>query len=185
MFLSGFVMLRLEKENFVAKVQALVARSQSIILADYRGLGANQLAQLRAGAREEGVVVCVVRNNLAKLALLDTDFHEMHAAMSGPVMMFCSLNGPSSAAKLLIKYTKDKAFSTLEVKALSLGGALLDAKQLKAISLLPTKEEALVSVVQTVQSPLMALAKVLSDPSVILVLALEAVVKKKKSTEGV
>ena len=78
-----------------------------------------------------------------------------------------------------------KAFKKLEVKALSLDGKLLEAKELKAVSSLPTKEEALSMLVQTLLSPMMACVKLMADPSIVLVLALQALADKKKSTEGV
>jgi large subunit ribosomal protein L10 len=178
-------MLRLEKEAMVKRLNAIALESQSLVLADYSGLSANKIRVMRAEAREAGVVVRVVRNNLAKLAFASTDYEVAASALVGPVMMFSSANSPSDAAKLVVKFTKDKAFKKLSVKALSIDGKLLEAKELKAVSLLPTKEEALAMLVQTLQSPMMACVKLMAEPSVVLVLALQALAEKKKSTEGV
>ena len=71
--------LKLEdKKAIVAEVAEQASSALSAAVADYRGLSVNQMSSLRKQARESGVYVKVVRNNLAKLAVNDTEFECMH-----------------------------------------------------------------------------------------------------------
>jgi large subunit ribosomal protein L10 len=63
-----------DKKTVVAEVSAEVANAQSIIVAEYRGLGVVDLTALRANARKNGVYLRVVKNTLARRAIAGTPF---------------------------------------------------------------------------------------------------------------
>ena len=58
-----------DKKAVVAEVSAVVAKAQSIIVAEYRGLGVVDLTGLRAKARQSGVYLRVLKNTLARRAV--------------------------------------------------------------------------------------------------------------------
>ena len=62
------------KQAMVAEVSEVASRAYSAVLAEYRGLSAGQMDDLRVKAREGGAYLKVVKNSLAKLALADTEY---------------------------------------------------------------------------------------------------------------
>ena len=60
---------RQEKAAVVEEVGALVASSQSIVVAEYRGLDVDAITRLRKQARSQGVQLRVLKNTLARRAV--------------------------------------------------------------------------------------------------------------------
>jgi large subunit ribosomal protein L10 len=134
------VALRLEqKQEIVAEVNNAATSALSAVLADYRGLTVAEMTELRVKARETGVYLRVVRNTLVKRAVEGTDFECLNDALVGPTLLAFSTD-PGAAARLLKDYAKD--FEELDIKALSIGGALLPADQIDRVAKLPTLDEA-------------------------------------------
>ena len=63
---------RNEKQAVVTDVAAQVARSQTLALAEYRGMTVAHLDVLRKTAREKGVYLHVLKNSLARRAVAGT-----------------------------------------------------------------------------------------------------------------
>jgi large subunit ribosomal protein L10 len=154
--------LKLEnKQAIVAEVAEAAGKAMSAVLADYRGLTVTQMTQLRAKARQSGVYVKVVRNTLARRAVKGTEFECLDTALVGPTLLAFSLEDPGSAARLLKDFAKD--FEKLEVKAVSIGGALMGADQLDRIATLPTRAEALATLMAVMKAPIGKLTRTLNE----------------------
>src|SRR3954453_11098234 len=76
---------RNEKATVVTDVAAQVARSQTLTLAEYRGMTVEHLNALRKTAREKGVYLHVLKNTLARRAVKGTPFEVAAEAMVGPL----------------------------------------------------------------------------------------------------
>ena len=63
---------RNEKAAVVADVAAQVARSQTLALAEYRGLTVEHMNKLRIDVRAKGVYLHVLKNSLARRAVVGT-----------------------------------------------------------------------------------------------------------------
>ena len=72
-----------EKKAVVAEVAEIVASTNSVIAAEYRGLTVDKLTELRKQARESDVVLRVVKNSLAKRAFEGTDYACLNDSLSG------------------------------------------------------------------------------------------------------
>jgi len=75
---------RNEKAAVVADVSAQVARSQTLALAEYRGLTVAHLDALRRQARDKGVYLHVLKNTLARRAVAGSSFECASESMVGP-----------------------------------------------------------------------------------------------------
>lgn len=168
-----------DKKAIVAEVSEVASSSVSLAIADYRGLSVTQMTELRAKAREAGVCVRVVRNNLARRALESTDFDCVKESLVGPLVLMFSLEEPGSAAKLLKKFIKDNA--QLEVKALALSGQLYSGKDLDAIAALPSRDEALSKLLSVMQAPISKFVRTLAEPNTKLVRVISAVKDQKQA----
>ena len=130
-----------DKQAIVAQVAEIAKQALSVILADYRGLTVAEMTDLRNKARDANVCLQVVRNTLARRALQDTDFACLSDVLVGPLFLAFSLHEPSAAARLIRDFAKEH--ENLAVKALAIGGKLLEASELKALAELPTREQML------------------------------------------
>ena len=121
-----------EKQAIVAEVNETASKALSAVMADYRGVAVAAMTELRAKARQEGVEVRVIRNTLAKRAFEGTEFECLNDALLGPNIVAFSIEDPGAAARLFKDFAKDN--QAFEVKALSIGGAMLPASDIDALA---------------------------------------------------
>src|SRR6202000_3071228 len=127
-----------DKKALVAEVNAVAAKAQSVVAAEYRGLTVTQMTDLRAKARAQGVYMRVVKNTLARKALVGTAFETIGAVLKGPLVLAFSKDDPGAAARVVKDFAKanDKLVATL----VSIGGQVLPGTALEQIASLPTGE---------------------------------------------
>jgi len=150
-----------EKKAIVADVAEVAASAHSAVAAEYNGLSAEDMTELRARARSGGVYLRVVKNTLARRAIDGTDFDCMKDALTGPLVLAFSQEDPGSAARVLKDFAKEN--DKLVVKVLSVGGQLLAASELDRLASLPTKEQAISMLMSVMQAPISKLARTLNE----------------------
>lgn len=150
-----------DKEKIVADVNETAGSALSLVIADYRGVSSNGMNELRAKARAENISLRVVRNTLAKRAVQGTEYACVEGVLVGPTILAFSMEDPGAAARLLKDYAKEN--DEFEVKALSVGGELLDANQIDRLAKLPTREQALSTLVSVIQAPITKLARTFNE----------------------
>ena len=148
-----------EKQTVVADVAAQVARSQTLALAEYRGLTVAHLDVLRKQAREKGVYLHVLKNTLARRAVAGTPFEVASESMVGPLIYGFSEDAVA-AAKVISDFAKGN--DKLIVKAGAYAGKILTADGVKALASIPTKEVLLAQLLGLMQSPISRMARVLA-----------------------
>ena len=150
---------RNEKAAVVTDVAAQVARSQTLALAEYRGLTVEHLNVLRRQARDKGVYLHVLKNTLARRAVAGTPFEVASESMVGPLIYGFSEDAVA-AAKVLADFAKGN--DKLIVKAGAYAGKPLDADGVKALAAIPSKEVLLAQLLGLMQSPVSRMARVLA-----------------------
>lgn len=154
--------LRLEdKKALVAEVNEVADKAFSLVAAEYRGLTAGEMTELRAKAREGGAYLRVVKNSLAKRALKDTEFECMEEVLVGPLLLGFSMEDPGAAARIMKDFRKDH--EALDVKAVSVSGQLLPASDLDRLASLPTYDQAIAMLMGVMQAPIGKLARTLNE----------------------
>ena len=148
-----------EKQTVVADVTAQVARSQTLALAEYRGLTVAHLDVLRRQARDKGVYLHVLKNTLARRAVAGTPFEVASESMVGPLIYGFSEDAVA-AAKVLADFAKGN--DKLIVKGGAYAGKSLNADGVKALASVPSKEVLLSQLLGLMQSPISRLARVLA-----------------------
>ena len=150
---------RNEKAAVVTDVAAQVAGSQTLALAEYRGMTVDHMNALRKQARERGVYLHVLKNSLAQRAVAGTPFEVAAASMVGPLIYGFSKDAVA-AAKVMSDFAKTN--DKLIVKAGAHAGKALDAAGVKALADIPSKEVLLAQLLGLMQSPISRLARVLA-----------------------
>jgi large subunit ribosomal protein L10 len=148
-----------EKQVVVADVAARAARSQTLALAEYRGLTVAHLDVLRRQARDKGVYLHVLKNTLARRAVAGTPFECAAESMVGPLIYGFSEDAVA-AAKVISDFAKGN--DKLVVKAGAYAGRKLDADAVKALAAIPSKEVLLSQLLGLMKSPITRLAGVLA-----------------------
>lgn len=150
---------RNEKAAVVADVSAQVARSQTLALAEYRGLTVESLNKLRVDARAKGVYLHIVKNTLARRAVAGTPFEVAQGAMVGPLIYGFSEDAVA-AAKVIADFAKGN--DKLVIKGGAFAGKALDANGVKALAAIPSREVLLAQVAGLLKSPIQRMAGVLA-----------------------
>ena len=150
---------RNEKATVVTDVSAQAARSQTLALAEYRGLTVAHLDTLRRQARDKGVYLHVLKNTLARRAVAGTPFEVAQSAMVGPLIYGFSADAVA-AAKVISDFAKTN--DKLIVKGGAFGGKALDAEGVKALASIASREVLIAQIAGLLKSPIQRLAGVIA-----------------------
>ena len=150
---------RNEKAAVVADVSAQVARSQTLALAEYRGLTVAHLDTLRRQARDKGVYLHVLKNTLASRAVAGSPFEVAQPIMVGPLIYGFSEDAVA-AAKVIADFAKTN--DKLVLKGGAYAGKALDADGVKALAAIPSREVLISQVAGLLKSPIQRFAAVLA-----------------------
>ena len=150
-----------DKKQIVSEVNQAAASALSAVLADYRGVTVDELTALRKTARESQVYLRVVRNTLLKRAIEDTDFECIKEVLEGPTLLALSEEDPGAAARVLKDFAKEN--EKFEIKALSIGGELLEANQIDVLAKLPTLDQARSLLMSVMLAPVTKLARTANE----------------------
>jgi len=150
---------RNEKAAVVADVSAQAAKSQTLALAEYRGLTVEHLNKLRVDARAKGVYLHVLKNTLARRAVAGTPFEVAAESMVGPLIYGFSEDAVA-AAKVIADFAKGN--DKLVIKAGAYAGKALDVDGVKALASVPSREVLLSQIAGLLLSPVQRTAAVLA-----------------------
>ncbi len=150
---------RNEKAAVVAEVTTQVAKSQTLALAEYRGLTVAHLDTLRRQARDKGVYLHVLKNTLARRAVAGTPFEVAGERMVGPLIYGFSEDAVA-AAKVLADFSKGN--DKLVIKGGAYAGKPLDADGVKALAAIPSREVLIAQIAGLLMSPIQRMAGVLA-----------------------
>jgi len=174
------VAIRLEdKKAIVAEVNETAASALSLVIADARGVTVDGMTALRKEGRESSVTIRVVRNTLAKRALVGTDYECVNDSLAGPSLFGFSMEDPGAAARLFKDFSKD--YENFEVKALAVSGQLLGAEQLDVLAKLPTRDQALSILMSVMKAPVTKLVQTMNEVPGKLVRTVAAVRDQKEA----
>lgn len=157
-------MHKTEKERVVAELAERLRETESVIVADYRGLTNSQLAALRTKLREHGARFSVVKNTLARRAADEAGAEALLALLEGPTAIaFVEADGdPAAVAKALAGVADETKILSLRGGILS-GQALTDA-DVQQLAKLPPIDVLKSQLVGVIVAPLTQLAALLAAP---------------------
>jgi large subunit ribosomal protein L10 len=145
-----------DKKAVVAEVSAQVAKAQTIVVAEYRGIQVGHLTQLRAKARAQGVYLRVLKNTLARRAVEGTAFASLATEMTSPLIYSISEDAVA-AAKVMNEFAKGN--DKLVIKAGNYAGKQLDKSGVAALANIPSREVLLAQLLGVMQAPVSAFAR--------------------------
>lgn len=131
-------MERAEKEQMVEVLKGIFESSGSVVLTQNKGLTVAEMNELRAGLREVGASVRVVKNRLAKIALKGKPGEGVSDLFTGPVAVAYAEDFVS-APKAIMEFVKEN--DKLEVLGGFMDEQVMDKGGIEALAKMPSREE--------------------------------------------
>jgi len=166
-----------QKQDLVKEMTAVLNDAEVVLTADYSGLTANELNELRKSTREAGVFVKLVKNNMLKMALKESQFSSMSENIFGPQIVAVGKEDAGKFAKSIKEFI-DK-HENLKPKAINYQGQDLDISELQKLASLPTYEEAISKLLSVMQGPIKKLMATMQAVPGKLVRTIDAVKASK------
>src|SRR6058998_2035389 len=165
----------------VTALAARLRRSSTVYVTDFTGLDVAKITQLRRRLRQTGgdTDYVVVKNTLARRALVDAQVQGLEAHLAGPTGLVLTGADPIAAAKVLADFARE--FEKPAVKVGLVDGRAVTPAQVKRLAGLPTKPELLAQLGGALQAPMAGFVGALNGLLMNMVGALEALRTKRSS----
>ncbi len=150
-----------KKRETVAFLREQLAKSQLVVLTDYRGLNMAALTGLRRNLEKAGARYHIVKNTLLKIAMEELGIAGVDPYLEGPTAVAFAHGDPVAAARTIL--AQQAELSTLRVKGAWMPGQVLSPEQVQFLATLPPRPVLLGQLLGAVQGPLANLAGGLSE----------------------
>ena len=157
-------MHKADKEKVVADLTEKLRGSETMIVADYRGLTMTQIDALRTRLIENGARFTVVKNTLTRRAAEAAGADALLALLEGPsAIAFVEADGDALAvAKALADSARDT--KVLEIRGGVMQGRVITGADVEALAKLPPFDVLRSQVVGAIIAPLNAIAALINAP---------------------
>jgi large subunit ribosomal protein L10 len=151
---------REQKAAAVEEVATQIQESEAVFAVDYRGISVPQAAELRTKLNDAGARFRVVKNTLTQLSADKAGAESLKELLEGPTAFtFVAADGGdvALAAKALAQFRRETEL--LEFKGGVMGGEIITAEQITALSRLPARDVLHQQLVAMVASPITGLVR--------------------------
>src|SRR5262245_48128061 len=156
-------MLKTEKEQVVAELVERLRASETLLIADYRGLTHAELDDVRTELLKHGARFTIVKNTLTKRAAEAAGVDALNDFLTGPTAIaFVNAGDMVAVAKTLSETARTTR--RLELKGGVLDGKSIDADAVSELATLPPLDVLRGQVLGAVVAPLTSLLGLVSAP---------------------
>lgn len=170
------------KEQQIKKLREKISGAKSIIFANYHGLSAIQMDELRKVLIQKGADAHITRNTLLKIALKKEDFdsNELDEKLTEATVVIYSNEDAISGIKQIVDFCAEND-DLPKMKAGIVEGKIVFENELITLSNLPTREQLLTQVVGVMNTPITGFVTVLGGVQSNFVRVLSAIAQTKES----
>ena len=153
-----------DKERVVAELTERLRTTETLLVADYRGLTMPQIDDLRSKLVEHGARFSVVKNTLTRRAAEAAGSSTLLALLEGPTAIaFLESDGdPVAVAKALVDAARETR--VLEVRGGVLEGRPIEAAEIESLAKLPPLDVLRGQVLAAIIAPLTGIVALFSAP---------------------
>src|SRR5262245_36455976 len=153
-----------QKERIVSELTERLRSTDTLIVADYRGLTMPQVDALRTELLTHGARFQVVKNTLTRRAAEEAGAEHLLALLEGPTAIaFLESDGdPAAVAKALRAAARDT--QVIEVRGGVIQGRAMSADEVETLATLPSLEVLRGQVLGAVTAPLMTILGLFNAP---------------------
>jgi len=157
-------MLRSEKKRVVEQLAERLRSTETLMVADYRGLTMPEIDELRTRLLEAGARFTVVKNTLTKRAAEEAGTTEVLELIDGPTAIaFLEADGdPVAVAKVLNEVARAK--DVLVIRGGMLEGTVVGDAEIKRLATLPPAEVLRAQLASAVFAPLTTVVGLFTAP---------------------
>jgi large subunit ribosomal protein L10 len=153
-----------DKQKVVADLTDRLKSSETLIVADYRGLTMPQIDDLRTELLKHGAKFTVVKNTLTRRAAEAAGAEALLALLEGPIAIaFLDTDGDPVAVAKAIGATSRET-KVLEVRGGILDGRPITAAEIETLAKLPPLEQLRGQVLGAIAAPLYAIVGLFNAP---------------------
>ena len=156
-------MLRKDKEQVVADLAERLRASDTLILADYRGLSVSELDDVRTKILEHGARFTVVKNTLTKRAAQEAGLETLTTLLDGPTAIAFVGDGDMVGVAKALNETARRT-KVLSIKGGILEGAPVEAAQVVELASLPPADVLRGQVLGAIVGPLTSIVSLFAAP---------------------
>ncbi len=167
------------KIDEVARLKEKFESAVSLVLADYRGLTANEMVELREKFTKEGLEYRVVKDTLARIAANDAGIEGLAELFDGPISVVLAYEDPAIAFKLSDECRKTYS-PNYALKGGLFEGVVVLEEEVAKYAALPSREQLLAKMAYLLTSPMQAMAFMLQAKIRELAVVLNEVKKKRE-----
>ena len=175
-------MPREKKAQLIDKLQEILSTCSVGIFADYRGLSAPEMTELRRSLKELGIEYQVIKNTLVRFAAERAGKNELVSFFNGPTSIAFSYGDIIVPARVLAEYISTSR-EAMRIKGGFLSDRLLTAGDVMTLAKLPPREVLLAKIVGGMQSPIVILLSRLTTPMRGLVNVLQARIEQLEGSK--
>jgi large subunit ribosomal protein L10 len=163
-FRGGEYVKKEDKERVVAELTERLRTTDTLLVADYRGLTMPQIDDLRSKLIEHGARFSVVKNTLTRRAAEAAGSSTLLALLEGPTAIaFLESDGdPVAVAKALVDAARETR--VLEVRGGVLEGRPIEAAEIESLAKLPPLDVLRGQVLAAIIAPLTGIVALFSAP---------------------
>jgi large subunit ribosomal protein L10 len=153
-----------DKERLVAELTERLRTTETLVVADYRGLTMPQIDDLRTKLLEHGARFSVVKNTLTRRAAELAGNDALLALLEGPTAIaFLESGGdPVAVAKALVDAARDTR--VLDVRGGMLEGRPVEPGEIESLAKLPPADVLRAQVLGAIAAPLTAIVGLFTAP---------------------
>jgi large subunit ribosomal protein L10 len=171
-------MLRSDKERVVAQLAQRLRDTDTLMVADYRGLSMPEIDELRSRLLEAGARFTVVKNTLTKLAAEEAGTKDVLELIDGPTAI-AFLEGESDpAAVAKVMHETARAKDVLVIRGGLLEGTLVGDEEIKRLATIPPTDVLRAQLASAVAAPLTTVVGLFTAPLRDLVGILDARIRQ-------
>jgi large subunit ribosomal protein L10 len=135
---GGHRLDRSTKKQVVKELHEKLKSVKLAVLADYSSMDVAQMTNLRNQLRNFNSEMRVVKNNLLKIALKDTDFELLDDHIKDPRALIMNFGDVVEPTKALVEFAKKN--ENLEIITGALDGKPLSREDIKVLAELPSRD---------------------------------------------
>ncbi|HYY64896.1 MAG TPA: 50S ribosomal protein L10 [Gaiellaceae bacterium] len=157
-------MLRQDKERIVGELAERLKNTNTLLVADYRGLTMPEIDELRTKLLESGARFSVVKNTLTRLAAEQAGVNQLLELIDGPTAIaFIDADGdPAAAAKILNDTAR--LHDVLVIRGGLLEGEAVSDAEIKRLATLPPTDVLHAQLAGAVAGPLTTIVGLFTAP---------------------
>lgn len=155
---------RVQKEAQLTKLVDKLQSSKAVVLTEFTGLTMEDLDNLRAKARKEGVVFQVAKNTLLDKAAKEVGIEGLITQKIGKQIAVATGGKDEMAIfKLIYQFVKEHS-EKIKIFSGILEKKLVPVEMINQLAQLPSREELLTKLVWTMNAPISGFVQVLNGP---------------------